>query len=349
MNRIIVFFISFSCLFGFLFHIDASTTLLNQKKGIWQDQKETQIEFLKFEKINFNFDEVPLKKVIKVLIHKDYIYILENHRNRLYVIDKKGKYIRTIGRPGQGPGDFEYPRDMFISNDDKIYVLNSLPRRIETFSLDGVALGSIKLDSLEDPAFPHSLLVLKDKSFIISAPHDLLVSIYDSIGDFQKPILKRDPPLDYNKAILGKSAQLSFGSDRTILHFDIFTGVFNKISISGNIKVKFSAYNEFIYKKVKTTDNEFKKKKATRHTMIFTYWSNFCVDYLDNIYVIPFSITKNECQPLYAFSPNGRFLYSKELAFFKRKHLINIACDEENFVFRTRELDLYIANYRRKK
>jgi 6-bladed beta-propeller len=347
MSRFLTRLISLSCLIGLFFNLNAEIVGLNQKKGIWQNQKDKHIQFQSIEKIKFNFDKVPLKKVRRVLIHKNNIYILEHHRNELYVIDKKGKHLHTIGRPGQGPGDLEYPVDMFISNDDKIYVLNSLPRRIEIFSIKGESLGSIKLDSLEDPSLPQSLLVTNEKSFIISAPHDLLVSIYDSIGDYHNTILKRKIPVDYSKGIIGSLARLGFGGDDTTLHFDVFRGTFKKISKSGEIKAVFSAYDGYLNKKVSLIENGTNKKASLRKTMNYTLWSDFCIDNQNNIYVSPYSLTKKDCQPLFVFSPEGRLLYSKDMEFFKRKQIINIACDEESFVFRTHELNLYIAKRRK--
>ena len=348
MNRILILLIPVSCLIGCFFHLSGETAGLNKKKGIWQDQKDKQIKFLKIEKINFSFDKIPLKKVRRVLIHKNKIFILDFHRNEIYVIDKKGRYLNTIGRPGQGPGDLEYPRDMFISGDDKIYVLNSLPRRIEIFSINGEPLGSIKLNTPETLSSPISLLVTNKKSFIVSSSLVHLVSIYDPIGDHQETILKRENPVDYNKAVIGNLSRLDFGSDDTILHFDMFKGIFKRISKSGKIKAVFSAFDELLNKKVRSIENSSKRNNNYSKTLLFVFWSDFCTDNRNNIYVCPLRQTNKGFQKLFVFSPDGRLLYSKDLEFFKEKQIGNIACDEESFVFRTHELNLYIAHRRKK-
>jgi len=38
------------------------------------------------------------------------IYILDSGNNRIHVFDNSGKYIRTIGKKGQGPGEFFFIR-----------------------------------------------------------------------------------------------------------------------------------------------------------------------------------------------------------------------------------------------
>jgi hypothetical protein len=42
------------------------------------------------------------------------IFVLDSKAGRIQKYDKSGKYLQTIGRKGQGPGEFEMPFDMFI-------------------------------------------------------------------------------------------------------------------------------------------------------------------------------------------------------------------------------------------
>jgi len=50
-------------------------------------------------------DDVLVDKIYKIYLYNDLIYVFENYR--IAVFDLKGKYIKIIGRKGQGPG--EYP------------------------------------------------------------------------------------------------------------------------------------------------------------------------------------------------------------------------------------------------
>ncbi len=53
------------------------------------------------------------------------------------VYDKDGKYLRTVGQRGQGPGDFGGPIYMALSSDGKIFVMDSRLRRISVFNMTG--------------------------------------------------------------------------------------------------------------------------------------------------------------------------------------------------------------------
>jgi len=66
------------------------------------------------------------------------IYVLDSGNHRLQVFDKDGKYLRTIGKRGQGPGEFNTPTCLRL--DDKtgnIYVVDNMLRKIIIFDKEG--------------------------------------------------------------------------------------------------------------------------------------------------------------------------------------------------------------------
>jgi len=64
---------------------------------------------------------------------KNNIYVLDNKENTIYKYSENGKYLRNIGRLGQGPGEFEKPCSIFLNDKDKLFVLDRNKRRIEIF------------------------------------------------------------------------------------------------------------------------------------------------------------------------------------------------------------------------
>jgi len=42
------------------------------------------------------------------------LYVVDAGERNLKVFDKNGRYVKTIGRPGQGPGEFQFPRGICI-------------------------------------------------------------------------------------------------------------------------------------------------------------------------------------------------------------------------------------------
>lgn len=73
------------------------------------------------------------------------IYILDAGNHRVQKFDKNGNYLQTIGRKGQGPGEFVRPSNVFINSQDNLYV--SEGRRIQIFNSSGNFMKSIPLEN----------------------------------------------------------------------------------------------------------------------------------------------------------------------------------------------------------
>jgi hypothetical protein len=66
------------------------------------------------------------------------IYVLDSGNQRLQVFDKKGKYRRTIGKKGQGPGEFSVPSLLQLDEETgNIFVKDNGLRKIIIFEKDG--------------------------------------------------------------------------------------------------------------------------------------------------------------------------------------------------------------------
>lgn len=77
------------------------------------------------------------------------IYILDSKECHIKVFDKNGIYLKTIGRRGQGPGEFEFPTAIQISLDENIIIHDS--RSVIYLSLDGDFLKEIHLTKTGSP------------------------------------------------------------------------------------------------------------------------------------------------------------------------------------------------------
>jgi hypothetical protein len=64
------------------------------------------------------------------------LYVVDAGERNLKVFDKNGRYVKTIGRPGQGPGEFQFPtRICIIPGTSEIIVLDL--QSISTFNPAG--------------------------------------------------------------------------------------------------------------------------------------------------------------------------------------------------------------------
>ena len=90
--------------------------------------------------------------------------------------DSNGKHIRSVGRKGEGPGEFEWLHSTHVIRGDSIVVWDHLQRRATVFSPDG-SLGrdfvpdlsgqSVTLNSLTLPASPSEIVFRRDGSFLV--------------------------------------------------------------------------------------------------------------------------------------------------------------------------------------
>ena len=85
--------------------------------------------------LNFPADRADLNADIDDKLN---LYVVDNIRRLILKFDNKGKFVKSFGGKGQGPGEFALgPIDISVdSKDNKIYVFD-LTGRLSIFSLDG--------------------------------------------------------------------------------------------------------------------------------------------------------------------------------------------------------------------
>lgn len=73
------------------------------------------------------------------------LYVLDSGNNRIMKYNCNFKFVKQIGRVGQGPGEFINPYDFAVGKTDKIYVVNSGNGRVEIMDKDGRFINSFRI------------------------------------------------------------------------------------------------------------------------------------------------------------------------------------------------------------
>jgi len=73
------------------------------------------------------------------------LYVLDVGNTNIKVVTTKGDYVRTIGGPGQGPGEFKEPVDIWIE-DNNLWVLDHSQMKISLFNLRGSYIFSFAVE-----------------------------------------------------------------------------------------------------------------------------------------------------------------------------------------------------------
>jgi len=124
----------------------------NPNKGLWEDDKSKELKITPVFSIgSLNASEEYLFSWVKDITtdSEGNIFACDSDENRIQVYDKNGKYIRTIGRTGHGPGELMRPMAVALDSSRKIYVVDNLNYRISIFHPNGKFFTSFKFQKYQ--------------------------------------------------------------------------------------------------------------------------------------------------------------------------------------------------------
>lgn len=81
------------------------------------------------------------------------VYLLDSQLNEVKVYSKDGEFLRSMGREGEGPGEFRGPVAMYFAPGDKVAVVQSMPGKIVLLSRDGQPAGDGAIPKPDDGGF----------------------------------------------------------------------------------------------------------------------------------------------------------------------------------------------------
>lgn len=98
----------------------------------------------------------------EVVIYNDLVFVLDVHiAKALFVFDRNGKFIRTIGQKGHAEGEYLY-LESFAVRDDRVYLLCGFDRKLLVYTVDGEFVKETKLEGHGG----HNLYLNPDGSFV---------------------------------------------------------------------------------------------------------------------------------------------------------------------------------------
>jgi hypothetical protein len=75
------------------------------------------------------------------------IYVLDGMNYRIQTFDSQGKYLRTIGRKGQGPGDLDSPLSLSLNRTSGELLVLQGNRRLSFFRTDGTFIRQLDINN----------------------------------------------------------------------------------------------------------------------------------------------------------------------------------------------------------
>lgn len=137
------------------------------------------------------------------------VYICDKYNHCIREFTSSGKYVRTIGRRGKGPGDLITPHCLALCPNGDLWVLEYGGLRLQRFDNNGKSKKIIKTGIWSIWACATSLdeLVLYDKNHTFKSRK--LLSLMDSKGNRQRDIGQYHD----NATVIFKSEGLSYAID----------------------------------------------------------------------------------------------------------------------------------------
>ncbi len=77
------------------------------------------------------------------------VYVLDLQLAEVKIYSPDGEFIRSIGREGEGPGEFRFPSGLAFLGDGNIGVVQTAPGRIVLLTPDGEPAGDLPVPSIE--------------------------------------------------------------------------------------------------------------------------------------------------------------------------------------------------------
>ena len=140
------------------------TEILKDKKTITISDLADSVEYIFFE----THENSLLGKVLDAKFTRKYIFLNHSGSHLLAQYDRKGNFIRHIGKNGRGPK--EYPRLNQFSVDEKnqlIYISTSWMNKILVYNFNGKYLNTLKIKFAKGC---HGIEWLSDSTFIQYSP-----------------------------------------------------------------------------------------------------------------------------------------------------------------------------------
>lgn len=130
----------------------------------------------------------------------DAIYACDYKASNIKKFNSKGEFVKTIGKEGQGPGDFQSPSKIEVVQ-DRLFVWEARNMRISILNLDGDYIKSIPWDRMQQ-GWPYEIKALPNKKMILetqvsyrrgpSRPWECYLRLFSYDAEHMKDLYKKE-------------------------------------------------------------------------------------------------------------------------------------------------------------
>jgi hypothetical protein len=96
---------------------------------------------------------------------RDNLYVLDQGNARVLMFDRSGRFVRQVGKKGDGPGEFQFPNGLAVRGDGSVLVMDVAHRSVSHFGPDGTFLRTYPYP--EELGFPASQMALDPSGGVV--------------------------------------------------------------------------------------------------------------------------------------------------------------------------------------
>jgi len=147
---------------GTIEEVDGVTVVKNPKEGIWDSKENGEVTIIKEQQIGQldGPEEVLFVYIVDATVNsKGEIYVADRRLNEIRKFNKNGEYLLTMGRQGQGPGEFQSIRTISVNSHDDLIVFDDAVGRISLFSDNGEHIETTKKIIIDSWIAPSKIFV----------------------------------------------------------------------------------------------------------------------------------------------------------------------------------------------
>ena len=122
---------------GTIEKVNGVTVVKNPKEGLWDSKEKTNVTIIQERQIGVldGPEEFLFINISDVAVNiKGDIYVADRRLSEVRKFNKDGKYLLSLGRRGQGPGEFQSVNLVSVNSHNELIAFDNKIRRVSIFS-----------------------------------------------------------------------------------------------------------------------------------------------------------------------------------------------------------------------
>lgn len=170
---------------GTIEEINGVTIVRNPKEGLWDSKEKANVTIIQERQIGEldGPEESLFVYISDVAVNsKGDIYVADRRLNEVRKFNKDGEYLLSLGRRGQGPGEFQSVKIVSVNSHNELIAFDNMLERISIFSDKGELIKTTK-KLLKDSWIAPSKIFVTDGNYVLFGKLSNSLKLFHEFGE----------------------------------------------------------------------------------------------------------------------------------------------------------------------